>query len=321
MFSLTQLLRRAAQINGRGLATWDGNRRATWSEFREQVGRLAGGLAKLGVQPGDSVAILALNSDRYYTFYFAVAWAGGVFVPVNTRLAPPEIVYWLNDSGARVLFVDSKFAAIVPTIRDQLEAVQTIVYVDDDATPAGMIDFSTVANGPDAEDSGRADEDLAGLFYTGGTTGRSKGVMLSHKNLVINAMQAAPIFELTNDERALHAAPMFHAADWVISMAMVSAAGENYFIPAFEPTSVMQSIQQHRITRLVMVPTMVGSDVVPSSFCVGSTMRISLCAPSGETATSLMRTVVPTSLSLLTSRKTRDAEVPGKRPEMSTSTV
>ncbi len=257
MFSLTLLLRRAAQINGRGLATSDGERRATWREFRDHVGRFAGGLAELGVRPGDRVAILALNSDRYYAFYFSVAWAGGVFVPVNTRLAPPEIVFWLNDSGARVLFVDSNFAGIVPSIRNELETVESIVYLDDDATPEGMTDFSTVANGPDAEDQGRADDDLAGLFYTGGTTGRSKGVMLSHKNLVINAMQAAPIFELMNDERALHAAPMFHAADWVICMAMVSVAGENYFVPGFEPVAVMEAIQQHAITRLVMVPTMV----------------------------------------------------------------
>ncbi len=91
MFSLTQLVRRAAQINGRGLASRDGERSLTWNEFLAHVSSLAGGLAELGVEPGDRVAILALNSDRYYAYYFAVAWAGGVFVPVNTRLAPPEI--------------------------------------------------------------------------------------------------------------------------------------------------------------------------------------------------------------------------------------
>ncbi|MEJ2132445.1 MAG: AMP-binding protein, partial [Gammaproteobacteria bacterium] len=257
MFSLTQLLRRAAQINGRGLATADGKRRATWRELRDQVSRFAGGLQRLGVRAGDRVAILSLNSDRYYLFYFGVAWAGGVFVPVNTRLAPPEIVHWLNDSGARVLFVDHNFAQMIPAIRGDLHALETIVYLDDDALPEAMRDFSAVAQGPAVDDAVRVDDELAGLFYTGGTTGRSKGVMLSHKNLVINAMQSAPIFELTSDERALHAAPMFHAADWVICMAMVSVAGENYFIPGFEPVAVMSSIQEHEITRLVMVPTMI----------------------------------------------------------------
>ena len=257
MFSLTQLLRRAAQINGRGLATADAHRRRTWQEFLDHVTALAGGLGALGIEAGDRVAILALNSDRYYGFYFAVAWAGGVFVPVNTRLAPPEIVFWLNDSAARVLFVDENFAGIIPHIRGELTSIETIVYLGDDATPEGMLDYDTVAQGPSVDDADRSDHDLAGLFYTGGTTGRSKGVMLSHQNLVINAMQGAPIFELTNEERALHAAPMFHAADWVISMAMVSVAGENHFIPAFEPVAVMQSIQRDKITRLVMVPTMV----------------------------------------------------------------
>ncbi len=84
---LTQSVRRAAQVNGNGIATQDGSRQQTWTAFAERVATLAGGLQGLGLGPGDRVAILALNSDRYLEYFFAVVWAGGVFVPVNTRLA------------------------------------------------------------------------------------------------------------------------------------------------------------------------------------------------------------------------------------------
>ena len=99
MFSLTAALRRAAQLNPAGDALRHEGRSQPWRTFPDRVARLAGGLAALGVGPGDRVAVLALNSDYYYEFYFAVAWVGGVFVPINTRLAGPEIVHWLSDSG------------------------------------------------------------------------------------------------------------------------------------------------------------------------------------------------------------------------------
>src|SRR5690349_10277767 len=107
MFALTQGLRRAVQIRPNGLSTSFAGRRRTWQQSADRISRVAGALSALGVRRGDRVAILALNSDRYLELMYALAWLGAVMVPINTRLAAPEIEYILNDSGAVALFVDT----------------------------------------------------------------------------------------------------------------------------------------------------------------------------------------------------------------------
>lgn len=258
MYSLSQMLNRSARVNGQGTATVFRDRTRTWSELRDRVARLAGALHGLGVGDNDRVAILALNSDRYYEFYFGVPWAGGVFVPVNTRLAPPEIVHWLNDSKSRVLFIDRNFAEAWSAIRDQLRTIETVVYLDDDGAPAGMTAYEDLlARATPAEDSGRADEDLAALMYTGGTTGRSKGVMLSHRAIVSNVLQCLPSLTLDRHNRCLHAAPMFHAADGFLCMCCAAVGATNVIVPGFEPVSTMQIIERENIDAALLVPTMV----------------------------------------------------------------
>ena len=257
MFAITQLLTRAAQVNAQGLATGDNDRQQTWSELLNKVRCFAGGLRKLGVESDVCAAILALNSDRYFEFMFAAPWAGGVFQPINTRLAGPEVVYWLNDSEAEVLVIDAAFAPLVAQIKDQLEHVRYFVYLDEGEVPAGCIAYSDVSAAAPLEDSGRCDDDVAGLFYTGGTTGRSKGVMLSHQNLVCNALQAMSMISLRPADRILHVAPMFHIADAFVCMMSVSIAGANYFQPAFDPVATMKAIETHKIERVLLVPTMI----------------------------------------------------------------
>ena len=114
MLRVTQLLHRAVQINARGIATICGDRRHTYAEVTARIARAAAGLRALGLVPGDRVGILALNSDRYFEGLFAAAWAGLVFVPINTRLAPPEIAYWLADSGSTALLIDDVFLPALP---------------------------------------------------------------------------------------------------------------------------------------------------------------------------------------------------------------
>src|SRR4029079_8956453 len=110
MFSLTQGLRRALQTRPTGPSTAFAPRRRTWSQTADRVARVAGALSALGVQRGDRVAILALNSDRYFDLMSALPWIGAVMVPINTRLAAPEIAYILDDSGAVALFIDAAMA-------------------------------------------------------------------------------------------------------------------------------------------------------------------------------------------------------------------
>jgi long-chain acyl-CoA synthetase len=255
---LTQGLRRAARANRDGTASVFAGRRPSWGEFEARAARLAAGLLKLGIGPGDRVAILALNCDRYLEFFYAVAWAGAVFVPVNTRLAGPEIVFWLNDSGSRVLFVDDHFLAALERVRPELSSLEKLVYLGDSAAPAGMLHHEALiaAHGPAAE-AGRADSELAGIFYTGGTTGRSKGVMLSHANLVTNALNGTAVIGVDRHSVYLHAAPMFHLADGALSFAITMMAGRHCYLSHFEPKAVLRALQDEKVTLALLVPTMI----------------------------------------------------------------
>src|SRR5215467_1248458 len=110
MFSLTQGLRRALQTRPNGPSTAFGTRRRTWDQTADRISRVAGALSALGIERGDRVAILALNSDRYFELMYALPWIGAVMVPINTRLAAPEIEYILQDCGAVGLFIDAAMA-------------------------------------------------------------------------------------------------------------------------------------------------------------------------------------------------------------------
>ncbi|WP_025898649.1 long-chain-fatty-acid--CoA ligase [Sneathiella glossodoripedis] len=255
---ISQLLERAAQTKADAIATIFGDRTRTYSEFRHRVQKFAGALRELGVTDGERVAILAQNSDRYLEFYYATPWAGGVFVPVNTRLAVPEFAYWLNDSGSEILLVDDAFAPAVAELRNLVKGLRTVIYIGDKETPEGLLNYEDlIAEAAAVEDAGRHGDDLAGLFYTGGTTGVSKGVMLSHNNLVVNTLNSMPAYGFTEESVWLHAAPMFHIADGAAVFAAVMGMSRHVFIPGFTPELTLQAIENHGITETLLVPTMV----------------------------------------------------------------
>ena len=259
---ISAIVNRAAQMNGAGLASNFQDRQQNWGQFASRVSRLGAGLRGLGVGVGERVAMLALNSDRYLEYFFAVPWAGGVFVPINTRLAPPEVEHWLNDSGATILLVDDNFTAMLPKLQGRLDSVKTMVYVGDGTAPAGMLSYEGLIEGAGEMtplDSGG--DEMAGLFYTGGTTGRSKGVMLSHRNLLLNSLQIAGETGFTASSHYLHAAPMFHLANGAAMFAIISMAGASTIIPGFEPVATLKAIQDNKIDLALMVPTMINMAV------------------------------------------------------------
>ncbi len=185
-----------------------------------------------------------------------------MFVPINTRLAPAEIVYWLNDSESAVLMVDDAFLEHFRQIRGEIPSVKEVVYTGDGEVPDGMHSYEALLEAASpAAPSDRGGDDLAGLFYTGGTTGRSKGVMLSHRGLSLNPLQAQPFFGFQAEDRFLHAAPMFHLADGFFCMAAATVGATNVFIPAFEAQLVLETVQQAEITQALLVPTMINMTV------------------------------------------------------------
>ena len=257
--SVLQGLRRACQINPGGLATIDGERRQTWLQFRDRVARFAGALRAAGVEPGDRVAILSLNRDTYLEYFYAAPWAGATVVPLNTRLAAPELIAIINDSGAVGLLVDDTFGAMLPALVAGLTTVRSIWVTGSGAVPAGAsaLEEAIEAAAPIACAEPSSD-DLYGIFYTGGTTAASKGVMLTHGNILANAMNMLAEVPFNSATVHLHAAPMFHLADCTATFALTVAAGTHTFVPRFDPAVVMQAIQDLRVTNSILVPAMIG---------------------------------------------------------------
>jgi long-chain acyl-CoA synthetase len=255
----THGLRRALQINPNGLATVFGNRRRSWREVGERVARLASGLRSLNANPGDRVAILSLNSDRYLELYLATAWAGVVIVPLNIRWSHAETADALNDCRPKVLLIDNAFMSIGIALAQAIPDLE-LIYADEGYVPPEAEDYEALLERSEPiPDAMRAGSDLAGIFYTGGTTGRSKGVMLSHGNLMTSALSALGEFDGGAADAAiyLHAAPMFHLANAGRMFAGLLGGSSNVMIPRFTPEGVMAAVQKERVTETLLVPTMI----------------------------------------------------------------
>ena len=253
----THGLRRALQINPEGLATVFGDRWRNWREIGDRVARLAAGLRALGASPDERVAVLSLNSDRYLELYLATAWAGAVIVPLNIRWSPLENDDALRDCRAAVLVVDKAFASVGAGLAKAVPGLK-LVYADDGDLPAGMESYEALlARSEPMPDAMRGSADLAGIFYTGGTTGRSKGVMLSHGNLTANALNALGEGMFPASATYLHAAPMFHLANGAAMYSLLLSGGSNAIIQSFTPEGVMAAVQNERITDVLLVPTMI----------------------------------------------------------------
>lgn len=236
-------------------------RERTFAAVAARVARLAGGLRDLGVKSGDRVAMLALNSDCYHEYLLAVPWADGVLNPVNIRWSAAEIIYALNDSGTKALIVDDAHLELLDPIRSGCTQLSNVIYCGAGTAPEGTVDYEQLLAGAAAvEDARRGGNELAGVFYTGGTTGDPKGVMLSHAAMVtswLGALASGHLFASGQRSRYLHAAPMFHLADLAAWGAATLLGGTHVMVPRFDPIAVLSTIQSHRVTDVALVPTMV----------------------------------------------------------------
>jgi acyl-CoA synthetase (AMP-forming)/AMP-acid ligase II len=255
---LTQSLHRSVQQHPNRVAVRWGDKTRTFGEFADRVARFAGALQKLGVQPGDRVAMLSLNSERYLEYQMAVPWAGAVLNPCNIRWSPAEILYSLEDSGSTVLLVDETFKGMVAQFRRESTTLREFIYCGDGATPEDMLGYEAlVAKTEPVPDFLRRGDDLAGIFYTGGTTGFPKGVMLSHTNLCSSGLAVRAEGLARPGGTFLHAAPMFHLADMGLAFPHWVEGNTHSIIPVFDPAKVLDTIEQHRVTNLMLVPTMI----------------------------------------------------------------
>lgn len=255
--NLTQPLHKAVRECPERVATVFAGRRQTYWELVERVARLAGALQGLGLKPGDRVAMLALNSDRYVEYLYGVLWAGGVINPVNVRWSAGEIAYALDDCDTGIVIVDDAFAGLIEPLRAQSSALHTVIGADVKTRVEGMLDYETLlADATAISDAMRHGDDLAGVLYTGGTTGQSKGVMLSHANFCLGGLASRAMIGDSPGSVALQTAPIFHVAGVQGLYSHFAKLGTVVILQAFDPGTVLETIESERIAAIFLVPTM-----------------------------------------------------------------
>ena len=246
MHTFVDPLYRAQKMFPDKVASVCGETRLTYAETWSRCRRLAGGLRALGLQFGDRVAIWAANSHQYLEVYMAVPAAGMVVVPLNTRHAEPELRYALEDSGTRVLITDREPGGLA-------DVVERVIHIPD-AYEALLAEAPEMELGVDV-----TEDTIAGLFYTGGTTGASKGVMLTHRNLIANTMNWLIATQQGPDDTYLVMSPLFHAAGSLAVLATVWIGGCQVIQPAFEPAEALDLIATERTSLSLGVPAMIAA--------------------------------------------------------------
>ena len=212
----------------------------------------------MGIADGAFVAALGFNSDRYVELFFATPWAGGAFAPLNIRWSLAENAYALKDSQASVLFVDESFVDQAIELKRELDFVKTLVFMGEGETPEGMLSYEQiVAAHEPMEDANRSGEDLWVIFYTAGTTSHPKGVMMSHRGLFVATLGYLAMLPDIEDLKFLYVAGFFHFAGASALLYITMVGGTHVLLPKFEPLPVMRAISEHRVTNMVLVPTMI----------------------------------------------------------------
>ena len=222
----------------------------TYRQLADGTDRVSAMLWHRGLRKGDRVAFLGENSPQFLQVLFGAAQLGAVFVPINTRLAPPEIAHVLTDSGARVLIHDPEFAERVADGVAAADVAHVIV------TGAGGLDGLLAAASGGHADAEVTLDDPAAILYTSGTTGRAKGAVLTHQNLTWVALNCLVDYDVVSTDVALMISPLFHAASLGMGALPVILKGATIVLEkGFEPGRALELIERHGVTMLSGVPT------------------------------------------------------------------
>ncbi|HEU5424108.1 MAG TPA: AMP-binding protein, partial [Nitrolancea sp.] len=231
----------------------DDGRSFTYQEFAARVDRFASALRLAGMEQGDRVAFLCPNTPALLEAHFAVPAAGGVLVPINTRLAAAEIAAIVRHAGARFLFVDHEFAALVASLNDPQPLV---VRIDDSGRPDDPYKQFLASGSPHPSDSWLTDEEEAiSLCYTSGTTGKPKGVTYTHRGAYLNALGNVIETGLNAESVFLWTQAMFHCNGWCFPWAVAAAAGAQVCLRKIEPALVWDLFAAYGVTHYNGAPT------------------------------------------------------------------
>ncbi len=264
---LFNLLENTSRVHPDKTAVVCGSRRFTYLQFKSRVDKIANSFRLLWINKGDRIAIFHQNCHIFLETYFAAAKIGAVLVPINYRLNPEDCAFILNDSQAKMLIIQSEFLdsvfrdkVDVPLIKGEplIKVVAGGTVKENEVCGSSIRYESLLERSANASVPGILieDDDIAQIYYTSGTTGRPKGVILTHGNNLEHAYAAAREFCLIPEDKWLHVSPMFHLADAWAVWAMTLTASTHVMIPCFEAKPVLQTIQDSRVTLSNFIPTM-----------------------------------------------------------------
>jgi long-chain acyl-CoA synthetase len=272
--NLAWLLEHQARLTPRRVAVIGGGQRLTYAQINAMASQFASGLARLGLGPGDHIALACPNTPFFPVAYYAILKLGGVVVPLNVLLKPREIAYHLQDSDARALLVfegtpELPMAAMARTACDGVPGCRHLIVMTIDPAGASPVDRSLTAGQvmhgqpPAFETHAAAPDDTAVMLYTSGTTGQPKGAELTHFNMTMNAIASRdmmlPLLGYSVDARmvSLITLPLFHSTGQTAQMNAGLAGGFTLvLLPRFDPVGVLRAFADEAVSYWVGVPTM-----------------------------------------------------------------
>ena len=250
-------LESAARSHGARTAVIEGERRLSYSELHNRVRRIGSGLAQAGIAQGAVVAVLLANSLEHLECWLAVPAYGRVLTTLNTRLTVPELAFMLEDSGAETLIVDAANLEAGRRLRDLVPSLEHLLFVDDGTCPDDCRPYESLMAAHGVAPPDLDPDSLAVIMYTGGTTERPKGVMLSHSNLLSNCKHVWHQDGLQREDVVLHGPPFFHMAGAQMIHAVTWVGGSHVLLPRFTPAGYAHAITEHQATVGFLVPTMI----------------------------------------------------------------
>jgi fatty-acyl-CoA synthase len=234
--------------------------RTTYGAFHRRVQQLANALTRLGLQPGDRVATLAWNHERHLEAYFAVPLAGGVLHTLNPRLSPQDLTYIVNHAEDRFLLVDDVLYPVFERFQKEVSPRAVIVWTHGNPAPEGTIDYEQMI-GPEMTSfafPALKEQQACGICYTSGTTGRPKGVVYSHRAVVLHSMASAlpDALGLSQGDVMLPVVPMFHVNAWGLPFTSTMVGSKQVFPgPHLDAGSLLDLFQREKVTFTAGVPT------------------------------------------------------------------
>jgi acyl-CoA synthetase (AMP-forming)/AMP-acid ligase II len=255
--NLGKLVTKAVKKYGERTAIVFEGKEYSYLQLYERVNRLANGLLKLGVKKGDCVAFLGLNSSQYMEGDFAMAKCGIIRVPLRSRLTPGELLHIMNDSQANTLILEERFVNDIETIKQELQYVKHYIVLS--GAHEGMINYEELLSHSSSDEPNIdvTDDDVYGLFYTTGTTGKPKGGMQTHKNLLwVTRSIQLDVCRITEEDVLLTCLPLMHAPLILVLPFFINGA-KHIIQTGFNAKTFLEIVEKEKVTTIFMVPTVI----------------------------------------------------------------